>query len=98
MQAPDLLHGAFPRGRRRAVNKWYYWHRSEPDAATIQDDMARIAAALNAVDGAGDGYRPDDFGGTIATATALTVTGTTQAKIGIIERLTDADAFSFTST
>ena len=58
-----------------------------------------IAGSIDAIDGAGDGYRPDDqLGTSTATATALTlVDSTTQAKIGIIERLTDQDWYSFTS-
>lgn len=77
------------------IHKWSAWHDST-DVATLQDDMARIAADLDNF--GGDGYRPDDFNGTIATATPLTVVdSTTQSRVGIIERLTDADAFSFSS-
>jgi regulation of enolase protein 1 (concanavalin A-like superfamily) len=85
------------------IHKWTIWHDSGA-ADTLQDDMAIIAnsikngAANKGISYSGDGYRPDDYGGTIATATPLTVTGVTQSKVGIIERLTDADAFSFTST
>ena len=46
----------------------------------------------------GDGFRADDYGGTIATATALTVTAGGRSKQGIIERMTDVDTFSFTTT
>lgn len=42
----------------------------------------------------GDGYRPDDYAGTPAAATAMTFDGATQSVTGIIERLSDADAFS----
>jgi fibronectin type 3 domain-containing protein len=80
------------------IAKWQFGH-SSLDAATIQQDMEAIRADLDALPGGGDGYRPDDQAGTsIATATALTVVdSTTQARIGIIERLTDQDWWSFTS-
>jgi regulation of enolase protein 1 (concanavalin A-like superfamily)/fibronectin type 3 domain-containing protein len=87
------------------IHKWSNWHGSLnfttglPDATQRQDEVAIIAAALNAVDGAGDGFRPDDFTGTsIGTATALTVTGNTFTKAGIIERINDSDWFSFTAS
>ncbi|MCC7083865.1 MAG: DUF1349 domain-containing protein [Pirellulales bacterium] len=92
----DPLHGPIMGlDYQGVIHKWYAWHDST-DVATLQDDMARIAADLDNY--GGDGYRPDDFGGTIATAAPLVAVGNTQAKVGIIERLTDADAFSFAST
>ena len=84
------------------IHKWTLWHGSG-SANSLQDDMAIIANSIvngahqKGYDYTGDGYRPDDFGGTIATATALTVSGVTQSATAIIERLTDADSFSFTS-
>ncbi|MBI2825503.1 MAG: hypothetical protein HYX69_12540 [Planctomycetia bacterium] len=85
------------------IHKWTIWHRSlndtsgQADATVLQDDMAPIAADLAALLAGSDGYRPDDYGGTLATATTLATVGSTQAAVGIIERLTDGDAFSFTS-
>ena len=76
------------------IHKWTTWH-SRTGANVLQDDMAVIAADLDNF--GGDGYRADDVGGSIATAMALTTIGTTQAKVGIIERLTDVDVFSFAS-
>ena len=104
--APDPLHGGIMGGGYGVINKWSLAHGSrdpgsgQTDVKTIQDDMARIAADLNAVDGSGDGYRPDDqLGTSIAAATAMTIiNSTTQGKVGIIERLTDQDWHSFTST
>jgi regulation of enolase protein 1 (concanavalin A-like superfamily) len=88
----DPLHGPIMGlDYQGVIHKWYAWHDST-DVATLQD----IAADLDNF--GGDGYKADDFGGTIATATPLTVVGNTQARMGIIERLTDSDAFSFTST
>jgi VCBS repeat-containing protein len=81
------------------IHKWTTWHRTGDNPGTRQDDMAVIAGDLDNY--GGDGYRPDDFGGTagsIANATPLAVTGVTQAITGIVERLTDVDTFSFTST
>jgi hypothetical protein len=45
----------------------------------------------------GFGYRNDDTGNTIATAKALTVSGTSVSGSGIIERNTDVDFYSFTT-
>jgi hypothetical protein len=48
----------------------------------------------------GLGYRNDDYGNTLQTATPLTVNGATKTKSGIIERsspTTDIDYFSFTT-
>lgn len=46
----------------------------------------------------GFSYRADDNGNTSATATPLTVSGTNLSGAGIIERTTDVDFFSFTTT
>lgn len=73
---------------------------------TPQDDIAVITNTLittyNAFPGGtytGDGFRPDEHGGTIGSATALTLStseGTTNGSAtGIIERYTDTDMFSF---
>jgi len=81
------------------VHKWIIGHTG--DASYLEDDMAVIANEIVGHAGggySGDGYAPDDYGGTIATATPLTVAGVTQSVTGIVERLTDADAFSFTSS
>jgi fibronectin type 3 domain-containing protein len=80
------------------IHKWTWWHDSSGDGAyTLQDDMRVITNDLDNF--GGDGYRPDDFSGTMnASTTALTAFGVTQSRVGIIERLTDSDAFAFTST
>jgi len=81
------------------IHKWTNWHRKTDNPTLRQDDMAIILADLDNY--GGDGYRTDDYGGTsgsIANSTPLTVTGVTQSITGIIERLTDCDTFSFTST
>lgn len=75
------------------VKKWSIGHTT--NASSLQDDLAVIATDLDNY--GGDGYRPDDFGNTIATATPLIVSGAMQTHTGIIERYTDLDVFSFTS-
>jgi fibronectin type 3 domain-containing protein len=85
------------------IHKWTNWH-SSGSVDSYQDDMKIIADQIvqHAPSGyTGDGYRPDDFGGiagSISNATALAVSGVTQVVTGIIERLSDVDTFSFTST
>ena len=82
------------------IHKWTWGHPSS-SPSTLQDDMAIIAQQIKdhaAASYTGDGYRPDDFGDTIATATPLTAAGTSQSVVGIIERLNDADVFSFLVT
>ncbi len=78
------------------IRKFIIGHTS--DASVLQDDIAVIASDIRARQPAGgDGFRADDYQGTIATATPLTVDSDVQYVSGIIERLTDIDAFSFTS-
>ena len=94
----DALHGPLMGvDYSGTIHKWTMG-RVSSSAGAIQDDMATIANRIKNAAGAGytgDGYRPDDFGNTIATATPLQFTGNTQSIVGIIERLNDADAFSF---
>ncbi len=109
--ALDLLHGPLMGGNPShtpfsPINKWTIWHggtnqQGQPDPGYILDNLAVIANALIPYTG-GDGFRPDDFAGTagsIAGATALTASGggVTQSAVGVIERMTDVDTFSFTS-
>ena len=53
------------------------------------DDLA-IITSYN-----GFGYRADDVGNTAASATSLTVSGTSVSAAGVIERTTDVDYFGF---
>jgi fibronectin type 3 domain-containing protein len=80
------------------IHKWTWWHNSTSGGATsLQDDMAVIASDLDNL--GGDGYRPDIHGSVMnAGTTALQTFGSTQSIVGIIERLSDVDAFKFTST
>ncbi|MFM9023938.1 MAG: fibronectin type III domain-containing protein, partial [Planctomycetaceae bacterium] len=95
----DDLHGALMGvDYRKDVNKWTLGHPNT-SASALQDDIAVIANVIKKYQPTGgDGFRPDDFGGTIATATALTTTAGGRSISGVIERLADVDTFSFTTT
>lgn len=94
----DDLHGALMGvDYRQDVNKWTFGHTDSP--STLQDDIAVIANVIKQYQPTGgDGFRADDYGGTIATATALTASAGSRSQQGIIERMTDVDTFSFTTT
>ncbi len=68
------------------------WSKGEYTGANqLQDDLAIITNATN-----GFGYRNDDFGSTVATASNLNFSNsTTISTTGIIERNTDLDYFRF---
>ncbi|WP_425397942.1 M66 family metalloprotease [Aeoliella sp.] len=68
------------------------WSRGEyADANNQQDDLAIITNSTN-----GFGYRTDDHGSTLGTATFLpTISGIGLEAEGIIERNTDKDVFRF---
>ncbi|MEX0642244.1 MAG: hypothetical protein WD468_06060, partial [Pirellulales bacterium] len=79
------------------VPKWYLGHPSS-SPSSLQDDVARIASKIIPHQGAGgDGMRPDDHGATIAAATPISGAGDVVITPGIIERLADRDAFSFST-
>ena len=72
----------------RAVTQW---DKGEyPNSNNLQDDLAAMQAH-------GFGYRTDDCGDSIGTATALGSLPVTESY-GIIETSTDVDVFSFTLT
>lgn len=65
------------------------WSKGEyANANNTEDDLTIMT-------GYGFTFRPDDHGNSIASASELTVTGTTVSGKGIIERTTDRDYFSF---
>ena len=71
-----------------------WWNGPTPYGSTdYQDDMAIIAGNLN-----GFGYRPDDFGSSIATATALPISGNSVNLAGLIGQNGDADYWKFTTS
>lgn len=70
------------------------WHNGTTQTSTMfQDDMAIISGASNNF-----GYKPDDFGSTRATASALPVSGTNVSFAGLIGRTNDQDVWSFSTT
>jgi len=92
-------HGSGATGWAPIMGVGYYeslvqWSKGEyPDANRTEDDLAIIVSSN------GFGYRTDDHGDTRAAATALAVDGNnTVSGEGIIERNTDLDFFSFTTT
>lgn len=92
-------HGTEPMAWAPIMGVGYYksvtqWSKGEyPLANQLQDDLAIITT------GYGVSYRPDDHGNTTSTASPLTVTnGTTLSGKGIIERTTDIDVFSFSTS
>jgi len=93
----DDLHGALMGvDYRRDVHKWTLGHPSN-SASALQDDIAVIASVIKKYQPAGgDGFRTDDFGGTIATAAPLVAAAGLRSVAGVIERMADVDTFSFT--
>lgn len=80
------------------VHKFYIGHPSGSNSS-LQDDLLAIANRIKTYQPpGGDGFRPDDVGNTTATSLPLLPTDGYFAGWGIIERPTDVDAFSFTST
>lgn len=68
-----------------------WWKGQSSNSSTSQqDDLAILSGSSD-----GFGYRVDDHGSTQATANPLTINGTSVSAAGIIERMTDADVFSF---
>ncbi|MCY2989616.1 MAG: DVUA0089 family protein, partial [Planctomycetota bacterium] len=69
------------------------WSKGEYPGANNQEDDLNILTTQN-----GFGYRTDDYGSTIATASPLGITGgATVSTSGIIEQNTDVDVFSFST-
>ncbi len=90
-------HGSGATGWAPIMGVGYYknlsqWSKGEYTGADqLQDDLAIITNATN-----GFGYRNDDFGSTVATASNLNFSNsTTISTTGIIERNTDLDYFRF---
>jgi regulation of enolase protein 1 (concanavalin A-like superfamily) len=75
------------------VRRWFYGRNSD-GATNLQDDLQVMSASVAGQVG-GDGYRPDDFAGTLAGATLMPASGLVS---GIIERADDSDTFKFTSS
>jgi len=69
------------------------WSRGEYAGATQTQDDLTLITTLN-----GFSYRTDDHGSSTATATPLVVSNSVAIEDGIIERNTDRDFFSFTTS
>jgi hypothetical protein len=103
----DALHGAMMGAdTAQKVHKWIIGHPNGNQGAVseptvLQDDMAIISQAIvdhAAMGYTGDGYATDDYGGTIAAAAPLTFTGGNTQATGVIERLSDVDMYSFSTS
>jgi hypothetical protein len=71
-----------------------WWTGPSNSASTIQYDLESLGGIVN-----GFGFRPDDHGGTLASAALLEVTDGIAARgAGVIETIGDVDYFRFTST
>ncbi len=66
------------------------WYGTSTSSITFQDDMTVIARAAN-----GFGYRADDHGNSVNTASVLVVSGNQVSATGIIGANGDVDYFSF---
>lgn len=96
-------HGSGATGWAPIMGVGYYreltqWSKGEyPNSTTAQDDLAIITSSSN-----GFGYRADDYGSSrsVASQLATTLSGTSKTVnvAGVIERNTDQDWFSFTTT
>ncbi|MEX2174847.1 MAG: choice-of-anchor D domain-containing protein [Pirellulaceae bacterium] len=71
------------------------WHRgpNSTGASAIQDDMAILAGSAN-----GFGWRADDFGNTLHTATNLPAAGSSVNFTGLIGSTSDVDTWRFTTS
>jgi hypothetical protein len=79
-------------GYYRNVTLWHYG--SNPwGCSYLQDDLGIITGSAN-----GFGFRADDNGNSLGTATPATVTGSRLSVQGVIERPNDADVYSFNLT
>jgi hypothetical protein len=68
------------------------WWYGLDDQDQYENDLDIIAGAAN-----GFGYRPDDAGNTVATATPLSIAGGVINNPGLISTMSDLDYWSFTT-
>lgn len=92
----DSLHGPLMGvDYSQKIHKWFIGHPSE-SPSEVQDDVASIATRIRPFS-RGDGMRADDHPNNVGAPRALVASGGVYTAAGIIERITDVDAFSFTS-
>jgi hypothetical protein len=102
----DALHGAMMGGDySQQLHKWLIGHPNanqgnSPMPTVLQDDMAVIANTIaTKVPGyTGDGYSNDNSGSTFATAVPLTFSNGKAQTTGVIDRLSDVNMYSFSTT
>lgn len=75
------------------VRTWFYGRNSD-GASNLQSDLDVMSSTVVGQVG-GNGYRPDDYAGTTASAAVVPASGMIS---GIIEQSADTDVFRFTST
>jgi hypothetical protein len=92
----DPLHGPIMGvDYARVVHKFIIGHTS--NASGLQDDIAVIANEIRTTPTAqGDGFRPDEHGNTAAAASDVQDVNGVLYGWGVIERMADVDAFTFT--
>ncbi|HEX2973421.1 MAG TPA: fibronectin type III domain-containing protein [Tepidisphaeraceae bacterium] len=69
-----------------------WWNGTTLSPWDYQNDLAVLASQDN-----GFGYRVDDHGNTLASASTMALEGSTLTASGIIEKMTDVDSFAFTA-
>jgi hypothetical protein len=79
-------------GNSYSATRSLWWNGTSTSATTIQDDVSVISRSQN-----GFGYRTDDHGNTVSTATPLSVNGNQLSGSGIIATTADQDFFSFST-
>src|SRR4029079_4313605 len=84
--APIMGHGY-----SAPLSRWWYG-TSSLGSTIMQNDMAVIANGTN-----GFGYRADDYGSTVATASPLAVSGNQLSAAGVSPSPSDVDYFSCTT-
>ncbi len=98
----EEYHPGFPdkgpiMGAPYGSNRFLWWNGTSTSRLTIQDDISILAGSLNAF-----GYRADEFGDTIALATPITLTPSsenipTYDGIGVITKTSDVDVLKFSA-
>lgn len=86
--APSALMATPDTGLNREI-----WTTATNESGAIQDDMAIISGSTNTF-----GYNTDDYGNSIATASAATTAPGGYKNTGVIAQVTDRDVFRFTAS
>lgn len=77
-------------GNSYSATRGLWWYGTSASATSYQDDLLILSSTSN-----GFGYKTDDYGNVISSATALSVSGTAPSGSGITEKTSDKDVFSF---